>query len=166
VEHLDEGSDGSAVPVAVAGLHVEVGRGTTGVLAGLLGGEELGTGRALRVEEPFADHPGIDAASLELRPRDDAPEVWVRRREPRGAIGHIGSAAEEKGVVRRGTRYGGDGAWCGEAAARAEGEGEEGGAGGRRSGRNAGEKRRRRRHVLLVWRGRGDLAAAPGRANR
>jgi hypothetical protein len=56
VEHLDERSDGGAIPVAVPGLEVEVRRGAARVLAGLLCGEELGARRPLRVEEPLANH--------------------------------------------------------------------------------------------------------------
>lgn len=87
------------------------------MLAGFLCGEELRAGRALRVEEPLADHPGIQFVGLELRPRDDAPEVGVRGGKSRGAVGHVGGAAEEGGVVGVGGGGGGDGrAGDGEAA--------------------------------------------------
>ena len=96
MEHLHEGGDGGAVPVAVPRLEVEVGGGAAGALAGLLGGEELGAARALRVEEPLPDHAGLLRA-VGLGPGDDAAEVGVRAGEPRGAVGHVGGAAEEGG---------------------------------------------------------------------
>ena len=93
MEHLHEGGDGGAVPVAVAGLEVEVGGGAAGALAGLLGGEELGAARALRVEAPLPDPAGLLRA-VGLGPGDAAAEVGVRAGEPRGAVGHVGGAAE------------------------------------------------------------------------
>jgi len=123
------------------------------VLTGLLCGEELSAGRSLRVEEPLADHPGIGAVGIGLGPRDDAPEVGVRGGESRGAVGHVGGTAEEKGVVRvRGVRGGhgggGSGTCGGDAVARVEKEVEEGWGRSRRSGRGAAEQRLRGRHVL------------------
>ena len=157
VEHLDERSDGGAIPVAVPGLEVEVRRGAARVLAGLLCGEELGARRPLRVEEPLADHQGIGAVCLAPGPRDDATEVGVRGCEPRGAVGHVGGAVEEEGVMRVGgvgSGHGGGGrrTWGGHAAARAEGEVDEGRGGDSRSGSGGAE---RRRHVSRVWWGLG-----------
>lgn len=164
LQFLDEGSNGGAIPVAIPGLEVEVRCGAARVLAGLLCSEELGAGRPLRVEEPFADHEGLGAVILTLGPRDDAPEVGVRGCEPRGAVGHVGGPAEEVGIVLVGGVRGGHGGgggctWGGDAEARVDGEAEEGGSGGYRSWRDAAEvrRRRRRRHVLRVWWGRGGL---------
>lgn len=112
------------------------------MLTGLPSGEELGAGRALRVEEALANYPGLDAVGLDLGPRDDAPQVGMRGGEPCGAVGHLGGPAEEESVVRVGG-MGGGGAWGGEAAERAKGEMEEE-AGGCRGGRDGAE----RRHVF------------------
>lgn len=80
--------------------------------AGLARSEELGAGHPLRVEEALADDPGGvgTGAGLDLRPRDDAPEVGVQGGEPRGAVRYVGGAslaceereaAEEEATRRR-----------------------------------------------------------------
>lgn len=113
------------------------------MLSGLLGGEELGAGRALRVEEPLANDPGLHVVGLELGPGDHAPEVGVRGGETRGAVGHVGGAAEEEGVVGVGGGNG-DGAGWGKAASSAGAEEERVGC---RSGRDAEQPQIGRAHV-------------------
>ena len=137
------------------------------MLAGLLGGEELGAGRALRVEEPLAHHPCLGVVGLELGPGDDAPEVGVRGGEPRGAVGRVGGAAKEDGVVGvGGGARGGEGEAAEaevEAPAPAPAGEEEEGAGRRRGGRDPARRRMRRRHVVSRRRGEGSPEFGVGR---
>ena len=83
MEHLHEGGDGGAVPVAVAGLEVEVGGGAAGALAGLLGGEELGAEGVGELEGAARPWAAQRTQSRKTRAWSRS-QSWRQRSQPAG----------------------------------------------------------------------------------
>lgn len=134
------------------------------MLAGLLGGEELGAGRALRVEEPS---PTTHASALSVSSWGLAmthPKLGCGEVSPR-TVGRVGGAAKEDGVVgvgggARGGRRGGGGGGGGSGSG-SGGEEEEGQVAA--AAARPARRRMRRRHVVSRRRGEGSPEFGVGR---
>lgn len=81
------------VAVAVSGLQINIGGGSSARLAGSLEGLELGGLSALRVEKPFACNMAGGGG-------DDATEVGVRGGEASGLVGKVRGASDVVGLKR------------------------------------------------------------------